>query len=111
MYQKYYSLTRKPSEMSSDPHFYFPTPLHKEAMATLYYGAQLRKGFVVLAGEVGTGKALLVRCLLYSLTLHKITFAFVYNPVLSASGLLAHVAYGSGSSFRCAQQSENVVTT
>jgi type II secretory pathway predicted ATPase ExeA len=52
MYQKYYSLTRKPFEMSPDPYFYLPTPLHKEAIATLYYRAQMRKGFVVLTGEV-----------------------------------------------------------
>ena len=91
MYQKYYSLTRKAFEMSPDPYFYFPTPLHNEAMATLYYGVQMRKGFVVVTGEVGTGKTLLVRCLLDSLTLHKIAFAFVYNPVLSVSGFLAHV--------------------
>ena len=51
MYQKYYSLTRKPFEMSPDPYFYFPTPLHNEAMATLYYGVQMRKGFVVDTGH------------------------------------------------------------
>jgi hypothetical protein len=47
MYREYYSLTRRPFEMSPDPYFYFPTPLHNEAMATLYCGVQMRKGLVV----------------------------------------------------------------
>ena len=43
MYRKYYSLTRRPFEMTPDPYFYFPTPLHNEAMATLYEGVQMLK--------------------------------------------------------------------
>jgi general secretion pathway protein A len=77
--------------MSPDPYFYYPTPLHNEAMANLYYGVRMRKGFVVVTGEVGTGKTLLVHCLLDSLTQNNIAFAFVYNPVLSVSGFLVHV--------------------
>lgn len=96
MYRKYFGLTRKPFEMSPDPYFYYPTQLHNEAMATLYYGVQMRKGFVVVTGEVGTGKTLLVRCLLDSLTQNKTAVAFVYNPVLSVSGFLAHVLLDFG---------------
>jgi KaiC/GvpD/RAD55 family RecA-like ATPase len=51
----------------------------------------MRKGFVVVTGEVGTGKTLLVRCLLDSLTQRKIAFAFVCNPVLSVTDFLARV--------------------
>ena len=91
MYRKYYCLTRKPFERSPDAYFYYPTPLHNETMANLYYGVRIRKGFVVVTGEVGTGKTLLVRCLLDSLTQNNIAFAFVYNPVLSVSGFLVHV--------------------
>jgi type II secretory pathway predicted ATPase ExeA len=57
----------------------------------LTYGVREKKGFVVVSGEVGTGKTLLVRCLLDSLTCHKIAFAFVYNPVLKVSEFLAHL--------------------
>jgi general secretion pathway protein A len=91
MYRTFYHLTRKPFEMSPDPYFYFPTQLHNEALATLYYGVQRRKGFVVVTGEVGTGKTLLVRCLLDALTRNKVAFAFVYNPALSVLDFLAHM--------------------
>lgn len=91
MYREYYGLRQKPFEMSPDPYFYYPTPPHNEAMAALYYGVQMRKGFVVVTGEVGTGKTLLVRCLLNALNRNKIAFAFVYNPVLSVTDFLAHV--------------------
>ena len=91
MYRGYYSLTRKPFEMSPDPHFYYPTPLHNEAMVTLSYGVQMRRGFVVVTGEVGTGKTLLVRCLFETLNRSNIAFAYVYNPVLSVTDFLTHV--------------------
>ena len=91
MYRKFYGLVRKPFEMSPDPYFYYPTMRHNEALALLTYGVQDKKGFVVVSGEVGTGKTLLVRCLLDSLTRHKIAFAFVYNPMLSVTDFLAHL--------------------
>ena len=91
MYRGYFRLTRKPFEMSPDPHFYYPTPLHNEAMVTLSYGVQMRRGFVVVTGEVGTGKTLLVRCLLETLNLNNIAFAYVYNPILSVKDFLTHV--------------------
>jgi general secretion pathway protein A len=89
MYRKYYSLTCKPFEMSPDPYLCYPTPAHNEAMATPYHGVQMRKGLVVVTGEVGTGKTLLVHCLLDALNRNKIAFAFVYNPVLSVADFLA----------------------
>jgi general secretion pathway protein A len=89
MYRAFYSLTRKPFEMSPDPYFYYPTTRHNEALALLTYGVQEKKGLVVVSGEVGTGKTLLVRCLLDTLSRRKIAFAFVYNPVQSVSDFLA----------------------
>jgi general secretion pathway protein A len=91
MYRKFYGLSRKPFEMSPDPYFYYPTMRHNEALALLTYGVQDKKGFVVVSGEVGTGKTLLVRCLLDALSRHKIAFAFVYNPVLTVTEFLAHL--------------------
>ena len=99
MYRKFYRLTRKPFEMSPDPYFYYPTPRHNEALALLTYGVQEKKGFVVVSGEVGTGKTLLVRCLLDALSRHKIGFAFVYNPVLSVPDFLAHLLKDFGVRF------------
>ena len=91
MYKKFYGLTRNPFEISPDPFFFCATPHHNEALAILSYGVLRRKGFVVVTGEVGTGKTLLVRCLLDALSRNQVAFAFVYNPMLSVSDFLAHV--------------------
>ena len=56
MYKSFYNLRRNPFEITPDPSFLFPTHRHKEALAALYYGVRRHKGFVVLTGEVGTGK-------------------------------------------------------
>jgi general secretion pathway protein A len=77
--------------VSPDPYFYYQTPHHNEAMAIICYGVLRRKGFVVVTGEVGTGKTLLVRCLLETLTQNKVSFAYVYNPMLSVPEFIAHV--------------------
>src|SRR5208283_34635 len=64
MYKSFYNLRRNPFELTPDPFFLFSTPRHNEALATLYHGVRGHKGFVVLTGDVGTGKTLLLRCLL-----------------------------------------------
>lgn len=91
MYKNFYRLKRSPFELSPDPYFYYQTPQHNEAMAMVSYGVLRRKGFVVVTGEVGTGKTLLVRCLLEGLSRNQVAFAFVYNPLLSVAEFLAHV--------------------
>jgi len=91
MYKKFYGLTRNPFEVSPDPYFFCPTPRHTEALASLAYGVLRRKGFVVLTGEVGTGKTLLVRCLLEALTKNKVAFAYMFNPMISVSEFFTHV--------------------
>src|SRR5580693_710374 len=82
MYKAFYSLKRNPFDITPDPSFLFPTKKHNEALAALYYGVKRRKGFVVLTGEVGTGKTVLVRCLLQILNRANVAFAYVFNPVL-----------------------------
>jgi general secretion pathway protein A len=91
MYKKFYGLTHNPFEVSPDPFFYYSTPRHSEALFNLMYGVVRRKGFVVVTGEVGTGKTLLVRCLMKFLSRKKIASAFVYNPVISGLEFLTHV--------------------
>jgi general secretion pathway protein A len=96
MYEKFYNLKRSPFEVSPDPYFFYSTPQHNEALALLNYGIARRKGFVVVAGEVGTGKSLLVRCLLDSLTQNRVAFAYIYNPILSVQNFLEHVLVDLG---------------
>jgi general secretion pathway protein A len=91
MYRKFFGLTRDPFEISPDPYFFYPTPRHNEALANLNYGVQRRKGFVVVTGEVGTGKTLLVRCLLDALNHSQISFAYVFNPRLSVPDFLRYM--------------------
>jgi general secretion pathway protein A len=91
MYKKFYRLTKNPFELSPDPFFFCAMPRYTEALAILTYGVLRKKGFVVVTGEVGTGKTLLVRCLLDALNHNQVAFAFVYNPMLSVGDFLAHV--------------------
>jgi len=90
MYKQFYGLTRNPFEISPDPQFYCATPLHNEALASLLYGVKKRKGFVVTTGEVGTGKTLLIHCLLQWLSKVQISFSHIFNTRLSALEFLQY---------------------
>src|SRR5436309_9578598 len=92
MYKRFYNLQRNPFDITPDPYFLFPTKKHNEALAALYYGVKRRKGFVVLTGEVGTGKTVLVRCLLQVLNRADVAFAYVFNPLLSPMEFLQYVS-------------------
>jgi general secretion pathway protein A len=93
MYKAFYNLKRNPFEITPDPSFLFPTKRHNEALAALYYGVRRHKGFVVLTGEVGTGKTLLLRCLLQLLKQNNdVAYAYVFNGKLSPLEFLQYVA-------------------
>lgn len=92
MYKRFYNLQRNPFEITPDPSFLFATKKHNEALAALYYGVKRRKGFVVMTGEVGTGKTLLVRCLLQVLHRANVAYAYVFNPRLSPMEFLQYIA-------------------
>jgi general secretion pathway protein A len=92
MYKKHFGLNRNPFEISPDPEFLYSTDAHREALAALYYGIRRHCGFVVLTGEVGTGKTLIIRCLLEILNENELASAYVFNPKLSALQLLQYIA-------------------
>ncbi|MDE3136578.1 MAG: AAA family ATPase [Acidobacteriota bacterium] len=96
MYLDHFQLTRPPFEMSPDPYFFFPTAQHREALAGLVYGIGARKGFLVLTGEVGTGKSLVVRCLLDTLDKRRVACAYVFNSLLSPGEFLHYIAEDLG---------------
>ncbi len=96
MYKSFYNLQRNPFEISPDPSFLFPTKRHNEALAALYYGVRRHKGFVVMTGEVGTGKTLLVRCLLQLLNRNDVSYAYVFNSILSPVEFLQYIAADFG---------------
>lgn len=91
MYKQFFGLNRNPFEISPDPFFYHPTPRHNEALANLHYGVGRRKGFIVITGEVGTGKTLLVRCLLAELRKGNIAFGYVFNPLLTTMEFFQYI--------------------
>jgi type II secretory pathway predicted ATPase ExeA len=96
VYKSFFNLRRNPFEITPDPSFLFPTKRHNEALAALYYGVRRHKGFVVLTGEVGTGKTLLVRCLLELLRRAEVGFAYIFNPKLTPLEFLRYIARDLG---------------
>ena len=97
MYKAFYNLQRNPFEITPDPAFLFPTKRHNEALAALYYGVRWRKGFVVLTGQVCTGKTLLLRCLLQLLKQSKdVAYAYLFNSRLSPTEFLQYVVSDFG---------------
>lgn len=63
MYQSYFHFENYPFQNTPDPAFYFSSQTHREALAAMLYGVQERKGFILIAGDVGTGKTTLVQAL------------------------------------------------
>jgi len=97
MYKAYYHLSRNPFDLTPDPSFLFSTSRHNEALAALYYGVRRHKGFVVVTGEVGTGKTLLLRCLLQLLQQSKdISYAYLFNSRLSSTEFLQYIVSDFG---------------
>ncbi len=96
MYANFFELARNPFDISPDPSFLYETGHHREAIAGLYYGVQMRKGCAVLTGEVGTGKTLVLRCLLERLEADGIPYAYVFNTMLTAQDFLRYVAEDLG---------------
>jgi len=92
MYKNFFGLSRNPFEISPDPFFLCLTDSHKEVLTSLYYGISSRKGFILLTGEVGTGKTLLVRCLLDLLSKQEIAFVNIFNLLPSGYDFVRYIA-------------------
>jgi type II secretory pathway predicted ATPase ExeA len=93
MYKAFFGLTSNPFNLSPDPAFLYRSPHHEEALANLIYGVQSRKGFILLTGEVGTGKTTLLECLRDNLTSHATPFAFIFNSRLTPTQFFEMIAY------------------
>lgn len=95
MYTSFYNLHSKPFQISSDPAFMWFGEKHKEALATLKYGILDNKGFLLLTGDVGTGKTSLINSLIESLS-EDIIFASVPDPSLEKMDFLNFIALSFG---------------
>lgn len=95
MYEKFYQFTEPPFNLTPDPRFFFFSKKHEEAFDHIRYGIQERKGFIMVTGEVGTGKTTLSRFLLGKLD-KKIRTSLIFNPSLSTIELLQAINHDFG---------------
>lgn len=90
MYLSFYGLKEKPFNTTPDPKFLYLTPSHREALAQILYGVQESKGFIVLTGEVGTGKTTLLQTFLGRLN-GDTEVAFIFNTKLPFDAMLEYM--------------------
>jgi len=86
----FFGLQQKPFNPTPDPRFLYASPGHRECLAQLLYGVQERKGFILLTGEIGTGKTTLLRTLLSRVDGNTAS-AFVFDTTLPFEGLLEYI--------------------
>lgn len=91
MYESYYGLTSKPFQLTPDPEFFFASKLHKRAMSYLQYGLSQAEGFIVITGDIGTGKTTIANSLLDNME-EDIFAAQIVTPKLNPDELVKMVA-------------------
>ncbi len=90
MYNEYFGLEETPFSIAPDPRYLYMSEQHREALAHLVYGFNSNGGFVLLTGDVGTGKTTICRCLLEQIPENS-AIAFIFNPKLTVEELLATI--------------------
>jgi len=103
MYEEFYGLKEPPFGATPDPQYLFMGRNHREALARMVYGIRERKGFILITGEVGTGKTILIRYLLENLGGGQngiIRTALVFNPKLAAVNFLQYILRDLGLTIR-----------
>jgi len=88
MYKEHFGLKELPFSIAPDPRYLYLSQQHREALAHLVYGIKSEGGFVLLTGEVGTGKTTVCRCLLEQIP-ESSNIAFILNPKVSVEELMA----------------------
>jgi general secretion pathway protein A len=91
MYLDFYGLREKPFNLTPDPRFIYLSKNHREAFAHLLYGINNRAGFILLTGEVGSGKTTVLRSLLSQLDGDHYRTALIFNPCLSSPELIQNI--------------------
>lgn len=107
MYNAFFGFRENPFNLSPDPTFLYRSPQHEEALANLIYGVHSRKGFIVLTGEVGTGKTTMLECLRDYLESQYIEFAFIFNSRINVEQFFEMIAYDLD--LRCSSKSKTEV--
>jgi len=96
MFEAHFGFSAAPFQLSPDPSFYFESKGHGQALSYLKYGVYQREGFIVVTGEIGSGKTTLVRALLEGLDPRELAAAQVTNTQLDSSDLLHAICTGFG---------------
>ena len=95
MHDGHFGFLNLPFTVTPDPQFFYTNPVYQEAFATLRYGIEGRKGFVVITGEVGTGKTTLLKLFMQSVD-STVQTAFIHNPQLSPAELVRFIVSDLG---------------
>jgi general secretion pathway protein A len=96
MYAEFYGLTAQPFQLAPDARFFFESTVHRQAMAYLVYGLRHTEGFIIITGEVGAGKTILVNNLLSTIDRRSFVTANIVTTQLAGDDLLYMVAAGFG---------------
>lgn len=99
MYEQFYNLKEKPFNNNPDPKFFYPSPIHSEALDRLYYAIVERKGFVVVTGEIGSGKTTVCRALLRKLDTEGNEISLITNSRLNSKELLIAILEDLGAHY------------
>jgi type II secretory pathway predicted ATPase ExeA/phage tail protein X len=94
VYRNFYNLHEKPFDLTPSPRFLYLGESHKEALALLTYGVVERKGFILLTGEVGTGKTTMVHALLSNLD-DSVQYISISNPLLSPEDFIDYLSFSA----------------
>lgn len=92
MYEEFYGLTARPFQLTPDPDYYFDSRTHRKALSYLGYGLAQGEGFIVITGEIGSGKSTLVAHLMRTIDTTRLNVAQIVSSQLGATDLLQMIA-------------------
>jgi general secretion pathway protein A len=96
VYKAFFGLSRDPFSLTPEPDFLYLSPAHEEALSGLAHAMESRKGFVVLTGEVGTGKTSLLNRLVQTLPANEVLFCYLVYPAVAPGDFLEMMLLGFG---------------
>ena len=91
MYERFYGLFRQPFAVTPDPSLLYMSRVHREALATIVYGIETRKGFIVCTGEVGTGKTTVVRAFFDLAKSDSFEIIYIFTPQVSPLEMATYI--------------------
>jgi general secretion pathway protein A len=110
MYEAFYGLSSKPFQLNPDPNFYFASKQHRRAKAYLEYGVSRNEGFIVITGEIGAGKTMVLRSLIEGLNGSNVITGHLVTTQLGAEDTLRMVGAAFGFRVKDVPKSELLIT-